>query len=233
MSQPQALYQLQDTDLSMLRCQGRLKEISRLLANDDLIRAAQTQVESAENTLSPLKTQMRTLEHDIQTNESKTVNTEQQLYSGSVKNTKEMQDMQQEIAALKRWHVELENTMLETMLAVEDAEAALEDAQGHMSEVIASQGEAHRLLLEEQNQLKHNLEELRQRREQVVAEIAPENIEIYNKMKARKNNQPVAGMQGNTCSFCGVAQTVAIEREVRQGIHLVMCSNCERILVAV
>ena len=232
MSQPEALYRLQEIDLDIMRSQERLNQIADLLANDEAIQTAHTQVKAAESTLNPLKIHLRTLEHDIQSNESKTRTTEQQLYSGSVKNPKEMQDMQQEIEALKRWHGELEDTLLETMLAAEDAEAVLGEAQSNLESVVASQGEQHHLWQDERNELQAHVEQCKQRREQVLTEITPENLKIYNKMKVKKNHQPIAAMRGNTCSFCGVAQTMSIEREVRQGINLVNCSNCERILVA-
>lgn len=231
MSQPEALYRLQETDLNILRSQQRLSEIDHLLANDAVIQAANARLEAAHNTLNPLKSRLRSLEHDIVTNESKTRTTEQQLYSGAVKNPKEMQDMQQEIDSLKRWHGELENSLLETMLLVEEAEQQLQQAEADLAQVSAERGQEHKHLLEEQATLQAQLELFQQRRTQVLTEIAPENVKTYNSMKVRKHNQPVAVMHGNTCSFCGVAQTMAIEREVRQGVRLVLCSNCERILV--
>lgn len=218
--------------MGILRAQQRLRQIDSLLANDEVVQQAQAQLAAAHNQLNPVKNRLRTLEHDIQQNESKTRTTDQQLYSGAVKNPKEMQDMQQEIEALRRWHGELENAILETMMAAEEAEAALAEAEAHLEAVTASKGAEHRHLLDEQTALHAQIEQFKQRRQQVLTEITPENLRIYTTMKPGKNHQPVALMQGNTCSICGVAQTVAIEREVRQGIKLVKCSNCERILVA-
>lgn len=232
MSQPAALYRLQEVELRILRLQQRLRQITELLANDEAIQQAQAQVADAQNQLNPLKSRLRSLEHEIQQNENKTCTTDQLLYSGSVKNPKEMQDMQQEIEALQRWHSELETTMLETMVAAEEAEAVLAEANANLAAVVASRGDEHRHLLEEQAQLEPQVAELKQQRQQVLREITPENLKIYTTMKPRKNQQPVALMQGNTCSICGVAQTVAIEQEVRRGVKLINCSNCERILVA-
>lgn len=232
MSQPAALYRLQETDIGILRARMRLRQIDDLLANDEAIQQAQAQVASAQSQLDPLKTRLRTLEHEIQQNESKTQNTDQQLYSGAVKNTKEMQDMQQEIESLRRWHGELETALLETMMSAEEAEASLEQAEANLNATAATRGEEHRHLLDEQKELNERIEAFKQRRQQVLTEVTPENLKIYTTMKPGKNYQPVALMQGNTCSICGVAQTVAIEQEVRRGIRLVNCSNCERILVA-
>ena len=231
MSQPAALYRLQEVEIGILRAQQRIRQIADLLANDEAMQQANAQIAAAQNQLNPLKTRLRNLEHDIQQNESKSRSTDQQLYSGSVKNPKEMQDMQQEIESLKRWHGELENTLLETMMAAEEAEASLAEAEANMSAVTASKGEEHRHLLDEQAALQAQVEEYKQRRHQVLREVTPENLKIYTTMKPRKNQQPVALMHGNTCGICGVAQTASIEQEVRRGVKLINCSNCERILV--
>lgn len=232
MSQPETLYRLQEVDLNIARTQRRLKQIADILGDDEQIRAAQGQVTAAQDELSPLRSRLRQLEYDIQLNEDKARTTEQQLYSGAIKNTKEMRDMQQEIEALKRWHGELENMLLEAMFATEESEARLSGVQAKLAEVTASKGDEHRQLLEEQARLLQDLETYKARRSQVLTEVLPENLKIYNTMKTKKNLQPIALMTGNTCSICGVAQTVAIEREVRQGVNLVTCSNCERILVS-
>ncbi|MBZ0301567.1 MAG: hypothetical protein K8J31_17610 [Anaerolineae bacterium] len=232
MNQPEALYRLQEVDLDLLRSQKRVKEIALVLANDEVLQAAQSDVKAAQNELSPLRNHLRQLEDEIEVNEDKTRTTDQQLYSGNVKNPKELQDMQQEIESLKRWHDELETNLLETMLSVEEAESRLNQAEGRLRAVADSRGEEHRQLLEEQTALQAHIEQAKQRRQHVLKEVAPENLKIYSTMRVRKQNQPVAVMSGNTCSICGVAQTFAIEREVRQGVKLVSCSNCERILVS-
>ena len=59
---------------------------------------------------------------------------EASLYSGNVTNPKELQDLQNEAAALKRYLVTLEDRQLEAMLEVETAEqskqAALDKLEG-------------------------------------------------------------------------------------------------------
>jgi predicted nucleic acid-binding Zn-ribbon protein len=230
-SQPEILFQLQDIDLTVLRSRQRIQAIDQLLANDEAIRSAQNRLTEAQNTLTPLRARARNLEHEIQANESKSQTSEQQLYSGAIKNTKEMQDMQQEIESLKKWHSELETQLLETMMSVEAAEAALAEAESALAAITTSRGDEHRQLLDERQDLQTRVQQLRQRREQVLKDILPANLQLYDKLRPRKHNQPVALMEGNTCGICGVAQTVAIERAVRQGTTITHCSNCDRILV--
>ncbi len=185
----------------------------------------------AQHTLKPLQVKMRDLELEIQSNLAKSQTTEQQLYSGKVRNPKELQDMQQEIAALKNWHGELENRLLEAMVAVEEAEARLADEQIQLEKVATLWESQHQDLLQEKDQLEKQLANLRAKHKAALAEVAPENLNVYNGLKPRKNNQPIAALQEGSCAVCGIEQTSTIEQEVRRGHQLVMCLGCGRILV--
>ena len=79
--------------------------------------------------LPPLKTRAHDLELDMSGTLQKATAAEEQLYSGRVKNTKEMRDMQQEIAALRKRHGELEESLLELMMTIDDGETAVTDAE--------------------------------------------------------------------------------------------------------
>jgi predicted nucleic acid-binding Zn-ribbon protein len=231
MSQSETLFQLQDIDLTLQRSRQRIQAIDDLLANDDVIRSAQNRVDAVQNKLTPLKTRARALEHEIQSNESRTATSEAQLYSGAIKSPKEMQDVQAEIESLKKWHGELETQLLETMMDAEAAEAELAEVESALATVTASRGDEHRQLLDEKQDLVSKVKLLRERREQVLQDILPANLQLYDKLRPQKRNQPVAIMDGNTCGVCGVAQTVAIERAVRHNTAITYCSNCDRILV--
>ena len=232
MNQSKTLYQLQKIDLEILNHEKRLQEINGILANDEATQAAQAQVDHATNKLSPLRAKLRDLELETSANEQKRKTSEQQLYSGAVKNPKEMQDMQQEIASLQKRHDELETMILEQMMQVEEAEAELDTAENNLATVVAARSDENQALLTEQGALEQQITTLQERRPQVLREVTPENLKTYDTMRVRKHNQPIAVMEGNTCGICGVAQTVTIERDVRQSNKLVNCSNCGRILVS-
>src|SRR5690606_32754045 len=91
MTQAEALYHLQEVDLSIAQAQKRLGEIAAALADNSLISEAQSQVDQAQETLTPLQAKARNLELEIQSNSDKLRLTDQQLYSGNVRNPKELQ----------------------------------------------------------------------------------------------------------------------------------------------
>lgn len=116
-------------------------------------------------------------------------------------------------------------------MAVEEAEAGLRDAEANMETIVASRGDEHRDLLDEKKTLEAQLTEMQSQRSGIATEIDTDHMQLYESMRSRKHNQPIALMEGNTCGICGVAQTISIEQAVRQGSSLVHCSNCDRILV--
>jgi uncharacterized protein len=231
MTQVEALYRLQEIELGILRSQKRLGEIAAALEDSQSVTAARNRLTATQQTLTPLRTKMRDLELEIQSNLQKTRTTEQQLYSGHVKNPKELQDMQQEIESLKKWHGELENRLLESMVAVEDAEAVQHDAQSSLDSVTAAWESEHQDLLNEKARLEKQVATLQERRKDALKPITPDSLKVYMGLKPKKNNQPIAMMNGRSCTVCGVEQTSALEQEVRQGQKLIACPSCGRILV--
>lgn len=231
MSQAEGLYRLQEIDLDTARTKRRLQEISAALADNAAVQAAQEQVNRARQALTPLQVRSRDLDLEIKSNVEKTRSADQRLYSGVVKNPKEMQDLQQEIASLTKRRSELETQLLETIFAIEEAEAALHAAEAALEQATREWERVHRCLLDEQSELNSHLEHNRQRRARVLSELTPESLRIYDALKVKKNNQPAALMKGGTCSICGVAQNLAVQREAQQGLQLAYCTNCGRVLV--
>jgi uncharacterized protein len=232
MNQAEALYRLQEIDVNLTRAQKRLQEISAVLGNNEAIAEVQGQVAQAQQTLAPLQARTHNLELEIQSNMRKIQATEEQLYSGRVSNPKELQDMQHEIQSLKKRNVELEDILLEAMVTVEDAETAVAKATTSLQEVkVIWEGE-HGQLLDEGAQLESQIALFRQQREQALTAVTAENQKLYHNLKAKKHNQPIAALKGDSCAMCGVEQTLAVSRSVRQAQELVYCVSCGRILVA-
>lgn len=230
MPQAEALFHLQQIDLRLLRNQKRLKEIADALTNRAAIDAAQTQVERTQDKLKPLHARQQNLELEIQSNSQKAKSTEDRLYSGNVKNPKELQDMQHEIGSLKKRNDELEDLLLEQMVTVEDAEAELDAFKADLEHVTAEWESQHSDLLQEQAQLETDSQSALEARKQALQKVEPPSLQLYNEMKGKKANQPIAALQGQSCSVCGMEQTLTIQQDVRHGQGLVTCSNCGRIL---
>jgi uncharacterized protein len=232
MSQALKLNQLQTTDDKIQQITQRLQEITEILSNDEVVQQAKQAVDDAEATLRPLKTSATNLELELEGTLNKSKATEERLYSGTVKNTKELEDMQQELASLKKRQDQLEETMLETMMAVEAAEADLQDKQAQLEKKRQAASHQNEALTTEQAHKTGELNQLQQQRDDIRADVAADELQRYDQLKARFRGGVVVAkmnMEG-TCTYCGVRQTSILEKEVRRG-NIAQCSNCQRILV--
>jgi predicted nucleic acid-binding Zn-ribbon protein len=231
MIQASELYRLQEIDLSVQQHHKRLEEIAAQLADNKALSDAQQQVTNDQQVLAPLQNKVRKLEQEIQSNTTKVKETDETLYSGRVKNPKELQDMQQEIQSLKKRNQELEDVLLETMMQVDTADAALKDSSAKL-EIIRAQFElANKSLVDEQKRLKTEGSALLKSREQLLPSIEINTLKVYNNLKSRKNNQAVAVLVNQSCSVCRVQQDMNVIQAVRKGESLTYCSSCGRILI--
>jgi uncharacterized protein len=225
------LYHLQQLDQAIGDSLKRLKEIAARLEDSGALNELRALRDTAAASVPPLRVRSRDLEFEIQTMRQKAKASEEQLYSGSVKNPKAMQEIQQEIASLKRRGDELEDTLLEIMLNLEDSEAALISAETTLKEAVDEWETTNADLVREQGELKQRIDSLKARREDAAKRLDPVLLKEYMTLRQRKVFSPVTVMQGRTCSVCGVEQTIVLADEVRRGDRVVHCHNCDRILL--
>lgn len=230
MTQAEDLYRLQEVDLNILQRQKRLDEIKALMADNQAVQAANDNLNQIRAVLTPLQKRARQLEQEIQTNTNKIQQTDETLYSGRVRNPKEMQDMQQEIASLKKRNSELEDILLETMMQVDETEAQEDAAEAVLQTATQAHEEANVHLIQEQTELRKERAEWIHVREQMLPAIDAEALKIYNTIRPRKNNQPVALLVNRSCSACRVELDMAVANEVRKAQKITYCTSCGRIL---
>lgn len=231
MIQVSELYRLQEIDLNVHQHHKRLEEIAAQLADNKALTEAQQQVITDQQVLTPLQNKVRKLEQEIQTNTTKLRETDETLYSGRVRNPKELQDMQQEIQSLKKRNQELEDILLETMMSVDTADAALKDSSAKLETISAQFELANKSLIDEQKRLKSEGSALLKSREQLLPTIEANTLKVYNNLRPRKNNQPVAVLVNQSCSVCRVQQDMNVIQAVRKMDSLTYCSSCGRILI--
>jgi predicted nucleic acid-binding Zn-ribbon protein len=231
MNQAQALYQLQMVDIAIGDHQARLTEIDRLLGDDAVIQAAVQALDSEQAALKPWTTRSNDLDLEIKTLNAKLKTVDERLYSGRVTNPKELQDMQDEIAALKRRRASLEDDLLNAMIEVENHQANCDEAAAHLADLRTQQDAEQADLRRESATLTGELAALEEQRQQALKPISAGTLALYKELRPDKRGQVVAPLIDNMCKACGTTQNLAIVKQVRVGQELVYCTSCGRILV--
>src|SRR5690606_5207993 len=128
MSQAQVLYDLQQIDTEIRTKKQRLGEVLRLQKEPASLLAARESAQAADTELKKRQAHHKALSQEIAALAEKAKRSEERLYSGAVKNPKELTDLQHEVDALARRRAALEDEALLAMMSVDEQKAARDAA---------------------------------------------------------------------------------------------------------
>jgi predicted nucleic acid-binding Zn-ribbon protein len=230
MSQTFKLYRLQQLDSQLDRIHNRLRQIEAALNEDQAVKEAQENLDQASRQLEAQRKSLRKVEELVREQRLKIEQTESTLYSGKVRNPKELQDLQNETAALKRYRSTLEDRQLDVMIAVEEAEAGQQETQLALEKEQAQFEQKSAELTQEQENLKAELARLETEREAAARSIEAADLALYNQLRQQRRGIAVAKVSDNACSACGSTLSASLLHAARSPSQIVRCDACGRIL---
>ena len=231
MTVARALYEVQTIELDIIERSKRLKSVNAQLEDDELLRQAKDSFAVADSALDESSKLVRDVEIQIEAVEAKHKATETRLYSGSVGNPKELQDMQMEVDSLTRRRAQLDDQLLQFMIARDQASHDLEESRQVLEEITGQYEQQQHDLIKEKSALSREIERLMTRRKSAIAKAPGAALQTYNSMRRAKGNRPVAVLKDKTCTICGIAQDNTILAAIDRRADIVNCSNCGRILL--
>ena len=228
MSVTKQLYQLQEVDLELESNEQALHQTASQLGESEAVVRTRNKLEQEHQHLEELNRQQHSLEWEIDDLSSKLTPTEEELYSGRIRNPKELTNLQHEIDILKAKRAQLEDKALEIMDQVEVATKSVATIDSELKELESEWHSQQQQLSTNMEQLKTTLSDLRYKRQLLLAEIDPQAIELYQELKKRKGHA-VAKVERGICRGCRISlPTTELQRA--RGDSLVQCSSCGRIL---
>jgi len=228
MSVAKQLYQLQEVDLELESDERTLNYIASQLGESEVVIEIQNKLASERQHLEELTRQQHSIEWEIDDITSKITSVEEELYSGRIRNPKELTDLQPETDSLKAKRNKLEDQALEIMEQVELATKNVVSLDSELKRLEAEWQSQQQKLSTDQEQLKAAMSNLKHKRELLASEIDPQAVEIYQELK-RLRRTAVAKVEQGICRGCRISLPVTELRQARSG-NLVRCSSCGRIL---
>ncbi len=232
MSAALALFRLQQVDTRMAQMEARRRQIQAIIENDSELQGAMAELKAAEHEERRFEQDRRVAEEGARDQQVKIQQAESSLYGGSVHNPKELQDLQADVASLKKHLAALEEQELEAMIKLESSQGAVQAAQARLTTVQSRLGEDQRHLLEEQAALSRDLQALELERKAAVSTVAPKMLDAYERLRQERRGVAVAEVQDNACGACGTTLTAALQQSARHASEPVHCPSCGRILFA-
>ncbi len=232
MSAALGLYRLQQVDSQIDQIQARLKTIQQTLENDVELRGARENVAAADTKYKDAERTLKQSEAEVEKQHIKIQQTEASLYGGQVHNPKELQDLQKDVASLKRHLETLEERQLEAMLAAESTEADFQTAKTNLEFTQSNLKDQNHDLTKESEALHKDLERLSSERQAVITDIAKEYLSVYEQLRKQKRGIAITTISDSSCEACGTTLTPSQQQNAHSTSQLFHCPTCGRILYA-
>jgi predicted nucleic acid-binding Zn-ribbon protein len=231
MSAALGLYRLQQVDSQIDAIRARLAVIRQTLENDLKRRTAAQALSVAEDLHRQATSTLKQSEAEVERQTLKIKQNEASLYSGNVKNPKELQDLQQDIASLKKHLSTLEERELEAMLRAEETAKKVELAKAQLADIESNLLIQNRDLASETEKLNADLERLQAERQAVISTLSEQALKTYEGLRQHKRGIAVAIISEDACSACGTTLTASQQQFARLP-QLFYCPTCGRVLYA-
>ena len=226
------LFALQEIDLQRDARRGIIADVeSRLGETDELTEARET-VEDSVSALERLRKRQRDFEGQLQDIDAKIKPLETRLYDGSVRNPKELTDLQRELDGYKERRDKLDEQGLALIESVESATKALEAARSELARLEAEWQKEQERLQASKVKAESELKSLDGQRERRIKGMDVGALGRYENLRTTKQGRAVSRVERGICQGCRVTLPTHLTQQIRVGRELIQCPRCDRILVA-
>ena len=224
------LYQLQKIDSQLAACNQRLSAIEKEKEGSPELKQARQVVEESTILFNNSKKELDEINQNVELKKIKIEQSESSLYSGTEKNPKILQDLQTEIAMLKKQLLALNKDLLEKMILYEKSEELLNKSKNKLNTEETNFNSINALLTSEINTIEILINKLSIERKANIEQIPVVYVREYETLIKSKQGIAVATLQENTCSVCGTTFTPSQCQASHSQVEIFHCPTCHRIV---
>ena len=224
------LNDLQELDLEVGRFTTELASVEARLRDDSALLRARAETLEKEQSLQKVKSQHTRQSQEVQQLQEKAQVVEERLYGGSVRNPRELEDLQTELQYAKEHANVGEESLLNLMIELDEKEGWAAKANTDLAQMEAAWSETQESLTKERASLAERLHGLRGQRQQLTLGIAPTLVARYEQIRIARQGYAVAKVERGMCTGCRLTLPTKDLQRVRTAQEPVTCSSCGRIL---
>lgn len=228
------LLELQDEDSAIRRLDERrssLPEAQQLTEVRDRLAELDSDLQIATKQHDEIAREQNRLEGEIELVEGKIAKEEQRMFSGGVSNPKELANLQAEVESLKRKKSTLEDGLLEVMEQKESASVTLTSLQEQHDSADTKAKGLEQAVASSTGDIEAELVAHGAARDSILPDIAPDLLDLYDKLREQKAGVGAAALVGGNCEGCHTKLPNREWERIRQEKGLQRCDNCRRILI--
>ena len=225
----QMLFSLQQLDDKLSAIGQKKKEIpERIQAMEKAYEEEKKQLEDRQQRLKEASLSQRSLEKQLQENAEDRKKKQKRLFE--VKTNEEYKALLKEIEYAKQADSETEDKILALLEEIDSLEKALREKEKSTQENGRRLEEEKQLLQGEILEIDKESQFLQHERKRVCAELDPDVLEDYEKIRARRAGQAVVMVRKEVCPGCHMQVPPQTINEVLQTGEIRHCPFCLRIL---
>lgn len=230
--QIQHLIALQEIDSRFEESAERKRKLPELVeAARQPFQSAQTGRDAVKQEFDGATKDRKTCEQDLAVQEQAIAKLQDRAVKGEIKTNKEYQAHLFEIELAKKKKGEIEERLLLLMDKGDAKKKELAQAEVSVKEAERRFNDEKTTLEGSVGALEAELVELRRRREALVAALEPSLFRTYERLRATRKGQALAGLtKDGSCLVCRLQVQPQVVAEVKRGTAFLTCSNCQRIL---
>jgi hypothetical protein len=211
---------------------GTLPEIHRIAELEERRHSLDNQRRDAQITVDDLSLEQRRADADVEQVKARRERDRQRMDAGLVTNPKDLERMSHELESLERRISSLEDTELEVMEKLEEAQGELDRLTREVEEIDSELVELRARRADGERDVDTELESIVAQRVPVADEIPADLAALYDKLRASKG-VAVSELRARRCGGCQLtidhAELAVIAKAPAD--EVVRCEECQRILV--
>ena len=224
------LYELQELDLQIAECNGIISSADSRIGNRTELDAMHRALDTQSDSLNQLRVKQRSQELDIESVREKLRGVEGRLYGGTVTNLRELDGFEKEATFLRDRLKELDDNLLAAMEKLDEAQGRASSLEDETNQAEERWQVSQKELAEQRRQAEETLAGLGTRREGLVAQVGPQELKLYERLRLSKGGVAIAKVERGLCRGCRMTLPTNQLQRARVGRETVLCNSCGRIL---
>jgi predicted nucleic acid-binding Zn-ribbon protein len=229
MSPTKEIYELQQREEEFALAREAMNSIRKNLGDTRVVDQVRLDHERARLVCETLLNTQKDLELQVSGLADQIHTVSKNLYDGSTTNSKELQNLQNELRMLNRQNSQLEDQLLEIMGKSESVQKDLHFVDNKLKSTESTWTSEQERLEQELQKLGQDEIHIKNECEKATARLTAEELTLYQALKATKG-QAVSKVETGICRTCGLSLTSHEMQRARAGQELVRCGSCKRLL---
>lgn len=222
------ILEIQEYDMQLIQLMRLKKDRQDELNNINSVKSdLRHQALIKESEITELKKHIRLIEGEHQDVVAKLKKLESQ--QNSVKKVEEFNALSHEMSSVDRERIAKELRLSDMY----DKVAVEEELLKNLTQSLDSTNESSKIfmseIMESIRQINAEGRQLKEKRDELVADANPETFRIYERLLRNKKDRVVVPIENRCCSGCHIMLTAQDENLVRKGERLIYCEHCSRI----